>query len=124
MADFDAIGKQFVEYYYATFDRNRAELAALYRDQSMLTFEAQGIMGAPAIVEKLQNLPFQQIQHRTDTVDCQPVDENGIVVLVTGALLVEGSDKPMSFTQVFHLRKDAEQWFVFNDVFRLVYPAA
>jgi hypothetical protein len=35
-----------------------------------------------------KNLPFQQIQHRTDTVDCQPVDENGIVVLVTGALLV------------------------------------
>lgn len=30
----------------------------------------------------------------------------------------------MSFTQVFHLRKDVEQWFVFNDVFRLVYPAA
>jgi hypothetical protein len=30
----------------------------------------------------------------------------------------------MSFTQVFQLRKDAEQWFVFNDIFRLVYPAA
>ena len=54
--------------------------------------EAPGEIHAPAGTLSLysleKNLPFQQIQHRTDTVDCQPVDENGIVVLVTGALLV------------------------------------
>ncbi|KAF1920712.1 hypothetical protein BDU57DRAFT_437950, partial [Ampelomyces quisqualis] len=116
--------EQFVEFYYAQFDSNRANLASLYRDHSMLTFEAQGTLGVAAIVEKLQNLPFQQIQHRTDTVDAQPVGEDGVLVLVTGALLVEGSEKPMSFTQTFQLRKEAENWYIFNDVFRLVYPAA
>ncbi|KAH7400600.1 hypothetical protein DE146DRAFT_653447 [Phaeosphaeria sp. MPI-PUGE-AT-0046c] len=122
---FEAVGKQFVEFYYAQFDSNRANLAALYRDHSMLTFEANGTLGAQAIVEKLQNLPFQQIQHRTDTIDAQPVGEDGVLVLVTGALLVEGSEKPMSFTQTFQLRKEgAENWYVFNDIFRLVYPAA
>lgn len=70
----------------------------------MLSFEAQGTAGAQAIVEKLQvgvqevipsgtadvdqNLPFQQIQHRTDTIDAQPSAADGIIVLVTGALLV------------------------------------
>jgi hypothetical protein len=37
---------------------------------------------------------------------------------------VEGSEKPMSFTQTFQLRKEGESWYIFNDVFRLVYPAA
>ncbi|KAH8732464.1 hypothetical protein GQ44DRAFT_745666 [Phaeosphaeriaceae sp. PMI808] len=116
--------EQFVEFYYATFDSNRAGLASLYRDHSMLTFEGAGTLGTAAIVEKLQNLPFQQVQHRSDTIDCQPVGEEGILVLVTGALLVEGSERPMSFTQSFQLRKDVDNWFLFNDVFRLVYPAA
>ena len=35
-----------------------------------------------------------------------------------------GEDKPMSFTQAFQLKNDAGNWFVLNDVFRLVYPAA
>jgi aspartyl/asparaginyl-tRNA synthetase len=35
----------------------------------------------------------------------------------------------MSFTQSFQLKKEvgagnAENWYVFNDIFRLVYPAA
>jgi hypothetical protein len=35
----------------------------------------------------------------------------------------------MSFTQIFQLKKEmgangAENWYVFNDIFRLVYPAA
>ncbi|KAH7088086.1 hypothetical protein FB567DRAFT_331161 [Paraphoma chrysanthemicola] len=126
---YETVGKEFVQFYYATFDSNRAGLAGLYRDQSMLTFEAQGTLGTAAIVEKLQNLPFQQIQHRTDTIDTQPVGEEGVLVLVTGALLVEGSDRPMGFTQSFQLRKEIgangqENWYVFNDIFRLVYSAA
>ncbi|KAJ4313796.1 Nuclear transport factor 2 [Neodidymelliopsis sp. IMI 364377] len=90
----------------------------------MLTFEASGILGTSAIVEKLQNLPFQQVQHRTDTLDAQPSGQNGVLVLVTGALLVEGSERPMSFTQAFNLQQDGGSYYVLNDVFRLVYPAA
>lgn len=80
----------------------------------MLTFEAQPFQGAAFIVEKLsvrgslwkersracsikvtdisvpaQNLPFQKVQHRVDTTDAQPSGEHGgIVVMVTGALMV------------------------------------
>ncbi|PZD04713.1 nuclear transport factor 2 protein [Pyrenophora tritici-repentis] len=123
MSDFNAIAQQFVQFYYKTFDENRAGLAQLYKETSMLTFEAQGTQGSAAIVEKLQNLPFQQIQHRTDTVDAQPSADDGILVLVTGALLAS-EDKPMSFTQAFQLKNAEGSWYVLNDVFRLVYPAA
>ncbi|KAL1799696.1 hypothetical protein ACET3X_000038 [Alternaria dauci] len=124
MSDFNAIAQQFVQFYYKTFDENRAGLASLYKETSMLTFEATGTQGSAAIVEKLQNLPFQQIQHRTDTVDAQPSADDGILVLVTGALLLAGEEKPMSFTQAFQLKNADGGWFVLNDVFRLVYPAA
>jgi hypothetical protein len=30
----------------------------------------------------------------------------------------------MGFTQSFQLRKEGENWYVFNDIFRLVYSAA
>ncbi|USP74023.1 hypothetical protein yc1106_01297 [Curvularia clavata] len=131
MSDFNAIAQQFVQFYYETFDKNRAGLASLYKESSMLTFEQQPTQGSAAIVEKLQhdanvckNLPFQEIQHRTDTVDAQPSADDGIMVLVTGALMIAGESKPMSFTQAFQLKNAEGSWFVLNDVFRLVYPAA
>jgi hypothetical protein len=40
------------------------------------------------------------------------------------AFQVEGSDRPMGFTQAFQLRKEVMNWYVFNDIFRLVYSAA
>ncbi|KAK3690781.1 Nuclear transport factor 2 [Vermiconidia calcicola] len=126
MADFENIAKQFVEYYYKTFDTDRTQLQPLYRDESMLTFEASPCQGAMAIVDKLKNLPFQKVEHQVATIDAQPSNPSGgIVVIVSGALLVEEERRPMSYTQTFQLLPDgANSYFIFNDVFRLVYPAA
>jgi transport factor 2 (NTF2)-like protein len=89
----------------------------------MLTFEAQPFQGVATIVEKLsvcdnlvdnrknclfrkadisvpsQTLPFQKVQHRVDTTDAQPSDENGgIMVMVTGALMVSCMDLPILYS--------------------------
>ncbi|CAI7619713.1 unnamed protein product [Penicillium glandicola] len=123
-ADFNAIAQQFVQFYYQTFDTNRAGLAGLYRDQSMLTFETSSVQGVASITEKLGALPFQKVQHQIATFDAQPSSGDGIVVLVTGALLVDEEQKPMNYTQCFKLQPDgAGSYFVLNDVFRLIYSA-
>ena len=44
----------FTDHYYATFDSARANLAALYQDQSMLTFEGQKFMGTQAVSALLE----------------------------------------------------------------------
>ncbi|EME41775.1 hypothetical protein DOTSEDRAFT_73992 [Dothistroma septosporum NZE10] len=126
MADFENVAKQFVEYYYKQFDSDRSGLAPLYRDNSMLTFEATPCQGAPAIVQKLQELPFQKVEHQVATLDAQPSNESGgILVIVSGALLVEEEKRPMSYAQTFQLLPTPEgSYYIFNDVFRLVYPAA
>ncbi|KAJ5390673.1 Nuclear transport factor 2 [Penicillium cataractarum] len=124
MADFTSIAQQFVDFYYNTFDSNRGGLTGLYRDESMLTFETSSVQGAVAITEKLTGLPFQQVRHQLATLDAQPSGEN-IIVLVTGALLVDEEQKPMNYTQLFTLKPDgAGSFFVLNDVFRLIYAAS
>ncbi|KAE8328744.1 hypothetical protein BDV39DRAFT_61804 [Aspergillus sergii] len=123
MAEFQTIAQQFVDFYYKTFDENRAQLAGLYRDQSMLTFETSSVQGVANINEKLTSLPFQKVAHKVTTLDAQPSNEaGGILVMVTGALLVDEQQTPMNYTQTFQLLPDgAGSYFVFNDIFRLVY---
>ncbi|KAK1139620.1 Nuclear transport factor 2 [Aspergillus melleus] len=126
MADFTAIAQQFVQFYYQTFDSDRQTLAGLYRDQSMLTFETSSTQGVTNIIEKLTTLPFQKVQHQIATFDAQPSNEQGgILVMVTGGLLVDEEQKPMNYSQTFQLLPDGQgSYFVLNDVFRLVYSSS
>ncbi|KAF4989349.1 nuclear transport factor 2 [Fusarium heterosporum] len=121
--NFEDVAKQFIEFYYNTFDTDRNGLAALYRENSMLTFESASSLGAAAIAEKLVSLPFEKVKHQVTTLDAQPSnDQGGVIILITGALLVDEEQRPMNFTQSFQLARDAGgNYFVFNDLFKLVY---
>jgi len=123
MADINAIGQQFVDYYYKTFASNREGLRSLYRDTSMLTFEGSPIQGVGPIVEKLTSLPFQKVQHKITTLDAQPSSTTiaSLLVSVTGLLLVDDSENPLNFSQVFQLQPEGDSYYVFNDIFRLNY---
>ncbi|GAA5848260.1 hypothetical protein JCM8547_004459 [Rhodosporidiobolus lusitaniae] len=123
MADINAVAQQFVEYYFKAFDADRNSLAPLYRDHSMLSFEAQQFQGTASIIEKLVSLPFTTIQHRVSTIDAQPAatDKASIIVLVTGQLITGDESNPLNFSQTFHLLPEGGSYYVFNDVFRLVY---
>ncbi|GJC81251.1 nuclear transport factor 2 [Colletotrichum tofieldiae] len=115
-------GKQFIEFYYNQFDSDRKGLASLYREQSMLTFESASSLGVNSIVEKLSSLPFVKVKHQVTTLDAQPTLEGGIIILVTGQLLVDEEQRPMNYTQAFQLLRDPSgNYFVFNDIFKLVY---
>ncbi|KAJ1963665.1 Nuclear transport factor 2 [Dipsacomyces acuminosporus] len=122
MADISAIAKQFVEYYYNTFDSSRANLEPLYREMSLLTWEGQQFQGAKSIIEKIGSLPFQKVAHKITTVDAQPSlpGVNAVVITVTGQLLIDEEVNPQQFTQTFQLVED-NGFFVYNDIFRLNY---
>ncbi|KAK2460625.1 hypothetical protein APHAL10511_007095 [Amanita phalloides] len=123
MADINSIAKEFVGFYYSTFDANRAGLAPLYRDSSMLTFEGSQLQGTTDIVDKLSSLPFQKVVHQVVTLDAQPSSPAvaSLIVNVTGLLLVDDGDKPLQFSQVFQLIPEGGGYYVFNDIFRLNY---
>jgi len=121
MADVNAVAKQFVEYYYNVFAQDRSQLMALYRDSSMLSWEAQPFQGARNIIGKLTSLPFQKVQHKITTQDAQPASSTNIIVLVTGLLLVDGGENALQFSQTFQLVPDGGSYYVLNDIFRLNY---
>ncbi|KAI8825713.1 nuclear transport factor 2 [Fimicolochytrium jonesii] len=124
MADPSVVARQFVDYYYQTFDANRASLGPLYKDISMLSFEGQQTSGSAAIVEKLTSLPFQKVRHVISTCDAQPGSPNGsILVTVTGQLQIDEETTTQFFTQTFHLYPEGASFFVYNDIFRLVLGA-
>lgn len=91
----------------------------------MLSFEGTSIMGQDEIVKKLVGLSFQKVQHQISTCDCQPttaVQPNGIIVSVSGNLILDDEGQLMKFAQCFHLLPDAANpgnYWVHNDIFRL-----
>ncbi|KAK4145265.1 uncharacterized protein C8A04DRAFT_27025 [Dichotomopilus funicola] len=119
---------QFLEHYYTTLDTDRSRLGPLYRENSTLTFSGGKEPGTPQtgtteIVKKLVELPFQKLEHNLKElrIDVQLSPNNGILILVTGDLKVDGGDYPLPFSQIFQLFQDpAGQWFLFNDIFRLL----
>ncbi|OMJ11930.1 Nuclear transport factor 2 [Smittium culicis] len=119
----EEVAKQFVQFYYASFDSNRSSLTALYRDSSMLSFEGQQFLGAPSITEKLVSLPFAKVKHEVTTYDVQPANASNttLAVLVTGQLLIDDESIPHKFSQLFNLSNENGNWFVQNDIFRLNY---
>eukprot|EP00995_Heteronema_vittatum_P009394 NODE_4718_length_557_cov_1639.039370_g2566_i1.p2 GENE.NODE_4718_length_557_cov_1639.039370_g2566_i1~~NODE_4718_length_557_cov_1639.039370_g2566_i1.p2 ORF type:complete len:135 (-),score=32.35 NODE_4718_length_557_cov_1639.039370_g2566_i1:125-529(-) len=120
--DFQTVGKQFATHYYQTFDSNRDGLGALYRDQSLMTFEGSQAQGTAQIMTKLKSLSFQKVQHDVKTIDCQPSPSGGVIVLVSGMLKTDG-DEPQFFSQSFHLVAEGTNFWLSNDVFRLVLGA-
>ncbi|KAK7449832.1 Nuclear transport factor 2 [Stygiomarasmius scandens] len=123
MADINEIAKQFVNYYYSTFDSDRSQLGPLYRTESMLTWEGAPIQGVNAVLEKLVGLPFQKVVHKVETLDAQPSSPTvpSILVSVTGALKVDDGESELKFSQVFNLIPDGGSYYVQNDIFRLNY---
>jgi hypothetical protein len=70
------------------FEANRAQMGSLYQEGSLLTFEGQKFQGAQAIATKLAQLPFAQCKVTAASMDFQPSVSGGIIVFVTGSILV------------------------------------
>ncbi|KAL0207046.1 hypothetical protein P9112_012757 [Eukaryota sp. TZLM1-RC] len=124
-ASFEEIGRAFVKQYYKIFDSDRQQLSSFYCDESMLTFEGKHYHGTTNIIKQLTNgLSFETVEHNVDNmyIDCQPSTTNGIFIMVSGNIIAnKNSDQPIKFRQMFHLTSPGKnQWFLTNDVFRLV----
>ena len=119
--NYDSIGQEFVKHFYRLFDdpATRVQLINLYNaESSLLTFEGAQFQGSMKIMEKISSLSFQKIIHAPSTVDCQPMFDGGILVMVFGQLKTD-DDPPHSYTQTFVLKPMETSFYVAHDVFRL-----
>lgn len=114
--------KSFIEFYYSTYDSNRAALVSLYRPQSCYTTETIRLRGAEKILEQLQSLPGVQHDPSSITADVQQVNGNQILlVFVTGRLLLAEESNPLNFSETFLLLQEGQNYFVGNHIFKFKY---
>ena len=116
------VSKQFIEYYYTTYDKNRPALIQLYRPQSCFTQERARLQGAQQILEHLNNLPGVEHDPSSITADVQQV--NGVALLlifITGKLRLEGESNALNFTETFQLVQDGASYYIGNHFFMLKY---
>src|SRR6218665_4230727 len=94
----------------------------LYQQEgsSLFTFEGAQQMGRAKILEKLQSLSFQKIQHVVNTIDSQPTFDGGVIVMVLGQLKTD-DDHPLTFNQTFILKPANPSFFIEHDIFRLAF---
>lgn len=99
----------------------RIESDRLQRDHSMLTFENSQTQGVQAIVTKLSELPFKKVAHRVSTLDAQPSSPQGggVIVMVTGELLIDEEQNAQRYSQVFHLLPEGGSFYVLNGKLQL-----
>ncbi|XP_011559945.1 probable nuclear transport factor 2 isoform X2 [Plutella xylostella] len=118
---YDAIGKGFVQQYYALFDdpASRASLANMYNvETSFMTFEGVQLQGAVKIMEKLNSLTFQKIGRLITSVDSQPMFDGGVLINVLGRLQTD-DDQPHGYFQTFVLKPIGNSFYLEHDMFRL-----
>nr|CAH7750424.1 unnamed protein product [Callosobruchus chinensis] len=118
---YEAIGKGFVQQYYAFFDdpTQRQNLVNMYNvELSFMTFEGVQLQGSVKIMEKLNALTFQKINRIITAVDSQPMFDGGVLINVLGRLQAD-EDPPHAFSQVFVLKPLGTSFYVQHDIFRL-----
>ncbi|XP_043664328.1 probable nuclear transport factor 2 isoform X2 [Vespula pensylvanica] len=118
---YEAIGKGFVQQYYALFDdpAQRPNLINMYNTEtSFMTFEGFQIQGAIKIMEKLTSLTFQKINRIITAIDSQPMFDGGVLINVLGRLQTD-EDQPHAYIQTFVLKPIGTSFYVQHDIFRL-----
>ncbi|KAJ8932782.1 hypothetical protein NQ314_014486 [Rhamnusium bicolor] len=126
---YEAIGKGFVQQYYALFDDplQRPNLVNMYNiELSFMTFEGVQLQGSVKIMEKLNALSFQKINRIITAIDSQPMFDGGVFNKcfreVTEKICIvfqADEDPPHAFSQVFVLKPLGNSFFVQHDIFRL-----
>eukprot|EP00922_Rhytidocystis_sp_ex-Travisia-forbesii_P035076 GHVS01052081.1.p1 GENE.GHVS01052081.1~~GHVS01052081.1.p1 ORF type:complete len:140 (+),score=22.97 GHVS01052081.1:222-641(+) len=117
-ANFDALGKQFAEQYFNSFTANRGNIEAMFRAQSMLSWEGQQFQGSANVMKKISELPT--MTYKLASLDCQPACDNGILIVVAGDVKIDDNSNAMKFMQVFVLRRTSTgTYYIFNTIFRL-----
>jgi hypothetical protein len=87
----------------------------------MMTFEGNQLMGQQAIMQKLRDIG--QLEHSIKSMDVQPsLNDQSLVLFVTGAIKIGSDGNPLHFCQMFQLFAAAPgAWVIHNDIFRLNY---
>ena len=116
----EQFAQQFIQTFYTTFDTNKFDIINFYQAPSTLTFEAWTATGQEEIMGRLQTTSFQRTVHQVSSMDCQIVQGSAMVIINVYGRLTIDDDQPIIFTESFILCQAEGNWFILNDIMKLV----
>eukprot|EP00039_Didymoeca_costata_P022395 m.4395 g.4395 ORF g.4395 m.4395 type:complete len:125 (+) comp2974_c0_seq1:25-399(+) len=118
---YNEVGAAFTTHYYQTFAADRNQLVKLYNDTTFLSYEGNAMQGQQAIMQHMvEGLRFERVAHSLTAQDYHPMQDGGILIQVMGQLKAD-EDPPHGFCETFIIRQDpAGNYYVANQIFRLV----
>lgn len=84
---FREITQDFLQHYYKMYDTNIEQLHEHYTPSAMLTFNDEEYLGNDAIKAKYLSLNLNKTQHKVYSYDCQPMENNDILIMATGTVI-------------------------------------
>ena len=116
-SDYDttkSIGEQFLNSF---FNKGPVDYSTYYGDDSVLTFESEVFFGASSITAKLQSL---NVTTTFTHCDIQP-GVSGILLLITGAICLQGETNQLPFMRVMYLAQKNGSYYIKNDLYKITF---
>lgn len=120
--NFRQIATAFCNHYYATYDSDYYGLAELYTPNSCFSYQGDEVVGFDRWVNLMTNkYGYYGFRHIVYSIDAQPVGNMGLLVIVTGNLVLDNSLIGKKFTEAMLLHNDGQnRFYVYHTVFRFV----
>lgn len=109
-----SIGEQFLN---AFFNKGPVDYSIYYGNDSVLTFESDVYFGASNITAKLQSL---NVTITFTHYDIQP-GVTGILLLISGAICLQGETNHLPFMRVMYLAQKNGSYYIKNDVYKITF---
>ena len=109
-----SIGEEFLN---AFFNKGPVDYSIYYGNDSVLTFESDVYFGASNITAKLQSL---NVTTTFTHCDIQP-GVTGILLLISGAICLQGETNHLPFMRVMYLAQKNGSYYIKNDVYKITF---
>ena len=115
--DYDTAKSIREQFLNAFFNKGPVDYSIYYGNDSVLTFESDVYFGASNITAKLQSL---NVTTTFTHCDIQP-GVTGILLLISGAICLQGETNHLPFMRVMYLAQKNGSYYIKNDVYKITF---
>ena len=121
LGNYHEITKEFCKEYYSNFNLDHGLLSKYYKDNSLITFMDHEFTGFNQLNNFLNSQGVYNFKHYKFHVNPQPVNNDGIVIVVNGFLTLGNSPCLQRFNEVLMLKRDNHNnFYICQSIFNIV----
>ena len=120
MPPFEQVGRGFIGQYYNCLSGDRNQLGGIYRENSLVTWCGGQFLGTNNVMPKIMSLGFNRSQWKQEEIDCQPMQNNAILIVIQGQVRIEGEGHALRYNDCQLLQQDQQGWYIQHQVFRIL----